>query len=89
MQVNTAGAGEEIRRVTGNVEDMEQAGSRVTVHIRVGSSVKKIVTRAKEEKISLILMCAHKKNRIHGFRHGNTSFSVMRSVKKQERVMRG
>jgi nucleotide-binding universal stress UspA family protein len=62
-------------------KDLEQAGFRVTIHIRVGKSVEKIVSLAEEEDVSLILMCAHKKNWIEEFLQGSTPFSVVRSSK--------
>jgi nucleotide-binding universal stress UspA family protein len=69
-------------------KDLEEAGFQVVVHIRVGKSVEKIASLVEEEEVSLILMCAHKKNWIEVFIQGSTPFSIMRSSEKQVMILR-
>jgi len=69
-------------------QDLELAGLKVTVHIRVGNSVEKIISLAKLEDVSLILMCAHKKNWIAEFLQGTTPFLVVRSSKIPVMILR-
>jgi len=68
--------------------DLEPAGFRVTIHIRVGNSVEKIVSLADEEEVSLILMCAHKKNWIEKFLQDSTPFAVVRSATRPVMILR-
>lgn len=69
-------------------KDLGLAGFRVTVHIRVGKSVEKIISLAEEEDVSLILMCAHKKNWIEEFLQGTTPFRVVQSSKIPVMILR-
>lgn len=69
-------------------KDLDLAEFRVTVHIRVGKSIEKIVSLAEEENVSLILMCAHKKNWIEEYLQGSTPFSVVRSSRKPVMILR-
>ncbi|MHB8163486.1 MAG: universal stress protein [Methanoregula sp.] len=85
IEQNITHAREELAKIQ---KDLEQAGFRVTVHIRVGSSVEKIVSLAEEEDVSLILMCAHKKNWIDEFLQGSTPFSVLKDTKKPVMILR-
>ena len=83
---------QEITHATGELakiqKDLEQAGFRVTVHVRVGNPVEKIEVLAEEEKVSLILMGAHKKNWIEDFLQESIPFSVVRIAKKPVLLLR-
>ncbi len=85
IEQNITHAREELAKIQ---KDLEQAGFQVTVHIRVGNSVEKIVSLAEEEDVSLILMCAHKKNWIEEFLQGSTPFSVLKYTKKPVMILR-
>jgi nucleotide-binding universal stress UspA family protein len=69
-------------------KDLEQEGFRITVHVRVGNVVEKIVTLADVENISLILMYAHKRNWIEKFLQDSTPSSVVHIAKKPVLVLR-
>ncbi|MDO9549610.1 MAG: universal stress protein [Methanoregula sp.] len=69
-------------------KNLEQAGLKAAVHIRVGNSVEKIISLADEEDVSMILMCAHKKNWIEEFLQGSTPFLVVRSSKIPVMILR-
>lgn len=69
-------------------KDLNLAGFRVSTHIRVEKSVGKIVSLAEEEDVSLILMCAHKRNWIEEFLQGSTPFSVVRSSRRPVMILR-
>lgn len=69
-------------------KDLEQAGLRVTVHIRIANPVENIVTLAEAENVSLILMCAHKKGGLEKFLEGSTTFSVVKNAKNPVLILR-
>jgi nucleotide-binding universal stress UspA family protein len=85
IEQGIAHSGEELAKIQ---KDLEQAGFRVTVHVRVGNIVEKIVTLAEVENVSLILMYAHKRNWIEKFLQDSTPFSVVRNAKRPILVLR-
>ena len=85
IEQSIAHAREELAKIQ---TDLEQAGFRVTAHIRVGTPVEKIVSLAEEEDVSLILMYAHKRNWIGKFLQEATPFSVVKNAKRPVLVLR-
>jgi nucleotide-binding universal stress UspA family protein len=69
-------------------KDLEQAGFRVAVHIRVANPAENIVSLAEAENVSLILMCARKKDWLEKFLEGSTTFSVVQSAKSPVLILR-
>jgi nucleotide-binding universal stress UspA family protein len=69
-------------------KDLELAGLRGVVHVRVADPVEKIESLAEEENVSLILMAAHEKNWIEGFLHDSTPFSVAKGAKRPVLILR-
>ncbi|MEN6395241.1 MAG: universal stress protein [Methanoregula sp.] len=84
IERNVLHAREELGKIQ---TDMEHAGFRVTVHIRVGDPADKIVSLSEEETVSLILMYAHKRNWIEKFLQGSMPFSVVKTAKKPVLVL--
>ncbi len=80
-----AHAREELAKIQ---KDLDQAGFRGTVHIRVGKPVEKIVSLAEEKDVFLIMMYAHKRNWIKKFLQDSTPFSVVRGAKRPVPVLR-
>nr|WP_320160964.1 universal stress protein [uncultured Methanoregula sp.] len=84
IEQNITHAQEELAKIK---KDLERVGFKVTTHVRVRNPVENIVSLAEEEEVSLILMCAHKKNWISEFLQGSTTFSVVRTAKKPVLVL--
>jgi len=80
-----ANAREELAKIQKN---LEQAGFRVTVHIRVANPAENIVSLAEGENVSLILMCVHKKDWLEKLLEGSTTFSVVQSAKSPVLILR-
>jgi len=84
IEQNITHAHEELAKIQ---NELERTGFKVTTHVRVRNPVENIVSLADEEEVSLILMCAHKKNWISEFLQGSTTFSVVRTAKKPVLVL--
>jgi nucleotide-binding universal stress UspA family protein len=78
-------AGGELEKIQ---KDLEQAGFRVSTHVRVADPVGQIVSLADEEDVSLILMSAHRKNWVEEFLQDSTPFSVARRAKRPLMILR-